>query len=604
MVRQLRSRALIALLSVLVFSIFAAGSARAAAGFGRPFSTITSDFGPRDLGGAAGSYFHRGTDFSARFGTTLRAVEAGRIATIAYQQGGAGLYFWIRSSDADRTVEYMHTFEDEGLPALALDKVYATGATGAGDAAYVKVTRLTVNGVGVYAVVFLDANRNPLKALASVSGVAVPGTTIRTRDAVAAGELIGVTGNTGAGPAHFHLGTYVASKGTGGRYNPMTHVDRSSLAAYPVTLVIAPQSGTTLNELIRISATASSGHRFDLDGFNFYVGDSLVWSARFGGFLGGAPAPANIAEKPATSTANGAHAIGGAGTDRFIANIALPAGIGNGPVPVRVEAVSCRGDFFSSSTTFLLAGGAGIEGAVKTPDGKPVSGASVTIMPGGWKLTAGVDGAFRAANITSGAYTVAAAKAGYKGAASITVNPRSGAAAARADLVLAPTGGVVAGTVKKKGTAAPIPLANISIARSDATESATARGDSFRFELLPPGVYTLAATAENFKRATRTVTILEGRTRTVNFSLVEIPFPSIVATARKYNSRGDVTFAQGVTVGITGPVAKTAPTGWGETAGKAKFYDLPPGTYSVSWNGWTASATVVPGQTAYLDLGP
>jgi hypothetical protein len=594
---------ILAWLVVLALGLSAA-SAQAAASFGRPFATITSDFGPRDLGGGAGSYFHRGTDFSARFGTPLRAVEAGRIATIAYQQGGAGLYFWIRSTGADRTVEYMHTFEDEGLPALALEKVYATGATGAGEPAFVKVSRLTVNGAGIYAVVFLDASRTPVKALASIAGISIPGSTIKTTDAVAASELIGVTGNSGAGPAHLHLGTYMASKGTPGRYNPMTHVDRSSLNVYPVTITIAPQSGTALNELIRISATATSSHRFDLDGFNFYVGDSLVWRARFGGFLGGAPVPANIAEKPATSTSNGAHAIGGAGTDRFIANVALPAGFGNGPVTIRAEAVSCRGEFYSSSTSVTLTGGAGIEGAVKTPDGKPVSSASVTITPGGWKVTTGADGTFRAANITPGAYTVAVAKPGYKGAAPIPVNPRSGSAAARADFVLAPAGGVVVGTVKKKGTTTPIPSARITIVRTGAADTAIATGDSFRFELLPPGVYSLAATAENFKRSTRTATILEGRTRTVNFSLVEIPFPSIVATVRRYNSRGAVSYAQGVTVGITGPVAKTAPTGWGETAGKAKFYDLPPGTYSVSWNGFTGSATVLTGQTAYLDLGP
>ena len=83
-----------------------------------------------------------------------------------------------------------------------------------------------------------------------------------------------------------------------------------------------------------------------------------------------------------------------------------------------------------------------------------------------------------------------------------------------------------------------------------------------------------------------------------------IPSGSIVATARRFNDQGQAVFAQGVTVSISGPKSGTAPTGWGDIAGKAKFYDLPPGNYTVTWNGRVGYAAVVLGQTAYVDLGP
>lgn len=168
----------------------------------------------------------------------------------------------------------------------------------------------------------------------------------------------------------------------------------------------------------------------------------------------------------------------------------------------------------------------------------------------------------------------------------------------RTDTAPTQTGGVIVGTVKNKATAAAIPSAIVTLSTGPQNE-----GGAFRFDRLAPGTYSVVATAENFKKSSRTVTLAAGQTRTVNFSLTPIPLPSIVATVRKVNATGGVVYAQGVTVSLKGKVSKTAPTGWGETAGKAKFYDLPAGSYTLSWGGYSAGVTVVLGQTAYVDLG-
>ncbi len=160
------------------------------------------------------------------------------------------------------------------------------------------------------------------------------------------------------------------------------------------------------------------------------------------------------------------------------------------------------------------------------------------------------------------------------------------------------SGTIIKGTVKNKNTGEAISTAVVTLSTGQ-----EARGDVFSFAELQPGKYTVAAIAEDFKRSTRTITIEAGQTKTVNFSLTPIPLPSIVATVRKTNADGQVVFAQGVTVSCSGNTNKTARTGWGETAGKAKFYDLPAGTYSITWSGYSASVKVVLGQTAYIDLG-
>jgi hypothetical protein len=180
-----------------------------------------------------------------------------------------------------------------------------------------------------------------------------------------------------------------------------------------------------------------------------------------------------------------------------------------------------------------------LRGTVRTKDGKPAGGASVTITPlmagTAATATAGPDGTFRAASIEAGLYQVAFALSGY---APLTVERvRFDSAPLVIDRVLVPIADadhvavLAAGDNTERGRLSgqltdtgqhPVPFAWIALASSVSGAPTFQRTDAEgRFDVpsLPVGLYTLHAAAGGYETVTRYPTVAKDETASMTVPL-------------------------------------------------------------------------------------
>ena len=150
--------------------------------------------------------------------------------------------------------------------------------------------------------------------------------------------------------------------------------------------------------------------------------------------------------------------------------------------------------------------------------GLPISGALISVAPGGLTTTTAVDGTY---NLTAGpgAYTVTASKSAYIiQSAGATVG--SGGTTV-VSFALGPQPGWIAGTVTDARTGAPVPGATISTVPGGLTTTTAADG-TYNLSL-GQGTYTITSSKSLFVSQSRGVTVGPAATTTSNFQLQPEP---------------------------------------------------------------------------------
>ena len=152
----------------------------------------------------------------------------------------------------------------------------------------------------------------------------------------------------------------------------------------------------------------------------------------------------------------------------------------------------------------------------------PLSGAMVS--DGTRTALTDASGAYTIASVPVGSYTVTASADGYS-SASATVAVVSGTTSA-ANFAVAqvapPTAGSISGMVSDAADGMPLSGAAVS----DGTRTALTDG-SGRYTIadVPPGSYTVTASATGYSSASATVTVVSGETSVADFSLTKVPPP-------------------------------------------------------------------------------
>ena len=207
-----------------------------------------------------------------------------------------------------------------------------------------------------------------------------------------------------------------------------------------------------------------------------------------------------------------------------------------------------------------------------------ISGATVTLTPGGPSTQTDASGAYAFNNLAPGNYTVTASATGYQpGSKTTTVN--SGATST-VDFALQPSvsPGSIVGQVTNSSTAAAISGATVTLAPGGQTTQTNASG-SYAFTNLSPGSYTVTASATGYQPGSKTTTVNSGATSTVDLALTPLVSPgSIVGHVTNSSTSAAIS---GATVTLTGGQSTQT-----DATGYYAFNNLAPGSYTV-----TASAT-------------
>lgn len=153
-----------------------------------------------------------------------------------------------------------------------------------------------------------------------------------------------------------------------------------------------------------------------------------------------------------------------------------------------------------------------IQGTV-TDGANPIADVSVT--DGTRTATTDSNGYYRITNVPDGTYTVTASASGYHSASQqVTV---SGGSIATANFALTKIqNGAISGKVIDAATGSPITGATVT----DGVRTATTDSNgNYTISDVPPGTYTVTASAAGYQSASQTVTVQEGQTSTANFAL-------------------------------------------------------------------------------------
>ncbi|MGX7826210.1 S8 family serine peptidase [Actinokineospora sp. 24-640] len=206
-----------------------------------------------------------------------------------------------------------------------------------------------------------------------------------------------------------------------------------------------------------------------------------------------------------------------------------------------------RGRINAYEATAFVALDSGVRGAVTVAStGDPVTGATVTVEPGGRTLTTGADGTFTA-RLAPGTYTVSASAFGYD---SGTVSDVVVVADEFTPVTVALTGlpsGHIAGRATLAGSGHGIPGAMVRVTGVPGDLSAvTAADGSYTIRGVPAGTYQVAATHPTFAApAAVGVTVVPGAVASADFGFS--PPPRSVAivdsTASRAQQYVDVVFA-------------------------------------------------------------
>jgi len=243
--------------------------------------------------------------------------------------------------------------------------------------------------------------------------------------------------------------------------------------------------------------------------------------------------------------------------------------------------------------------GAWVAGTVRQPDGRPVSGAAVTVTAPdtGRQVGAGrsaPSGTYKVNLAGSGTYLVIVSAPGRRPTADLIV-VRDGPA--RHDVVLSGSA-VLAGVARIAGAGDPVPGAIVTLTdvRGQVVASGTTAADGgYRLDGLEAGDYTLAGMAPGVRPVARAVTI--PGTEDLTFAA------SGYRVAATVTGPGDAPFAGAVVTlsGSDGAVVTSVSDGQGSVA----FDDIPAGRYTLAAEGagpGVAVARAERGQVARADI--
>ncbi|MFC4098834.1 carboxypeptidase regulatory-like domain-containing protein [Paenibacillus xanthanilyticus] len=255
----------------------------------------------------------------------------------------------------------------------------------------------------------------------------------------------------------------------------------------------------------------------------------------------------------------------------------------------------------------------GIGGTVTGTDGSPIAGAAVIVRqdsaagPIVARTVTDSAGRYTIDNLDPGNYVLTASAEDFQTSVSgAIVQPNATAAA---DFVLAPSPGTISGVVVELATGAPIPNAFIEVRLLRANGIAVATGftdasGNFAVDSLPPGSYTVIATAAGFQ--TNGATVMLEAAETENASIALLPNPGFVA-GTVFNTATGLPLA-GATVRIADANGFLYDLVVTDSGGAYTVRGLPPGNYIVSafadgFQGQIIGAIVQSDTTSPVNLG-
>jgi len=213
--------------------------------------------------------------------------------------------------------------------------------------------------------------------------------------------------------------------------------------------------------------------------------------------------------------------------------------------------------------------------------GLGASGATVAFSVGSVTTSATADGNgnYAFSNVTEGSYSLTASGSGYVSqTASVAVAPGT---AVTQNFALPLLPGSISGQVTDATTGTAIGGAIVSYTVTGTTVSATTNGNgNYNLTNVPPGTYTLTASAAGYISQSQAVTVVTNATTSQNFSLVILP--GAIAGAVKDSQTG--AGIGGASVSYTAGGITTNATA--DAGGNYNLPNVPPGTYTV-----TAAAT-------------
>jgi EmrB/QacA subfamily drug resistance transporter len=233
-------------------------------------------------------------------------------------------------------------------------------------------------------------------------------------------------------------------------------------------------------------------------------------------------------------------------------------------------------------------GTAPVQGYVRQPDGRPLAGATVTVIDLAGRQVArggsGDDGWYQVAAPTAGAYTLIAMAPSHQPQASAV---HAGDQPVDLDVLLAGASRL-AGTVRAAGTGAPLPGATVSLADARGEVVAARSTDEegqYLVADLAPGRYTLALSAPGCQPTAMPVTVADGDATTQDAALRA----GARVHGRARTAAGTpVPDARVMLLDGDGNVAGRAATG---VDGSYSFENLPEGDYTVVASGYPAAAS-------------
>jgi hypothetical protein len=243
--------------------------------------------------------------------------------------------------------------------------------------------------------------------------------------------------------------------------------------------------------------------------------------------------------------------------------------------------------------------GAWVAGTVKQPDGRPVTGAAVTVTVPDTGLQVGSarsapSGTYKVGLARGGTYLVIVSAPGRRPAADLVA---AGDGPTRHDVVLGGSG-VLAGVARMADAGDPVPGAVVTLtdARGQVVAAGTTAADGeYRLDGLDAGDYTLAGTAPGMRPVARAVTV--PGTEDLTFAAPAHRVSAIVT------GPGGAPFAGAVVTlsGSDGDVATQVSDGHGSVT----FTDIPVGGYALAAEGTgpgVAVALAVRGRVARADI--
>jgi len=226
--------------------------------------------------------------------------------------------------------------------------------------------------------------------------------------------------------------------------------------------------------------------------------------------------------------------------------------------------------------------------------GHPIVGANVTVDTVA-SATTGKGGKYSIANVPAGTYNVTASAHGYE-SSSETINVTAGETILNFNLTSIV--GTITGTVTDSLTGEPIPTANVTANGYSAT---TDTDGNYNIANMPPGNYTVTASADGYKSSTKTnITVVAGQTTTLNFTLTPLPTTGTISGVVKDSSTGDPIADAIVTANDMSATTNSS--------GAYVISDVPLGNYTVTAsadgykNSTITNIAVVAGETTQVDF--